>query len=371
MAKSSDSSNPFPVPDHKFLWGVNQALWRYISNPKLVRFDQPKYKELMAESFYCNSKDRTIRLFFREFYEKIETLKRNGTILVIRKFAIVPNRFATRARERIQGEAENSDWARRASLILQYLLAPSDIRRLPESFGRAPKHLSHVVGEESSDYRLSRFKLPDNAATLYPNKPFGPSIFGDKGGLNLDSPCPDILAFIVMDLNDDVRSAGPLVYTLEDLEREIDIEDPSMLSSLRDTNYVINPDKALTRNFNQPNGFGGISDINVFGERGTSGQKYMRFDLDHLAHQIQGNEAGPVGCLKVGVDRLKDKQNRIGINVDRGDVILINNRNCATEWKRQVQRRKWGIWGDGKLKSHDRTILRASFYISEPLFQDA
>lgn len=308
-------------------------------------------------------KQQSRRLLSQQLVDQINWLGgHSGTSLVVRNLFDVPFWFDSEARRDIKSAPESISHARRAALTITMLLGAVGYRPIVEKWEEHPATLVLAKGREHdvTEYTLCRFKLPQEASTCHPNRPLGPSIFGhDKGG-QLDTICPDIVAFIMIEKSDTRTNLGPYVFSVDQIEKELD---DRTKSHLRETHYRIDPDPTLTRA--SDNGFGGVSKINVLGERGSAqkpdGRKYMRFVLDRLKDE-QGHDA-PIVALRTAIEKLEKAQQNQPIDMSRGDVLLVNNRRVATRWTRIAYESKLLQSPQTvTLAGGDRTVLRMCFY---------
>jgi hypothetical protein len=255
-------------------------------------------------------------------------------------------------------QLEADVYAKRAGLTVMAYLGAAGYRAISEYFDEKPHYWVHAKGMEIGGVAYSDcpHKLPHEVATIHPHKPFGPSLFGDNAR-KLDAISPDISAYVVMDKADNRSQIGPVLYCLDDVLAGLDQE---AIKPLMDKTYRITPDVAVTRSSEV--GFGGVTNISVIGRRGSEtkpdGRSYFRY-VEQRTEDALGRKL-PIQRLRVCLADIEKKRGRV--DLERGDVLLINNRRTALRWSAKALEGGWLSAQETDLGTGDRTILRMSFY---------
>ncbi len=315
--------------------------------------------------------------------------------LIVRSGALTPSIFRWGARRRIANEFSemgkpNNRWAKRAARQVQYMLQAVGYVPLVQVFDPLPNYMAYAIGiEYHSRRRFSGYpiQLPFQASTSLPWLPFGPAFFGHESSRFPAAYSPDILVFVALDKHETAFSSlikvGPRVFPLGDLIK--DHLSTQVVKRLAQPVFTISSNARLgvfpretqddIEEFD--NRFGSINDISLLG--GSEGHRYFRIDCQEGRMQVGSNfgEAGDqaaLDSLRNALLRMENACHRIDLN--RGDILIVNNRRVATLWDDeaplitpQVAAARavgWAVHGKEKpLKPGDRTILQFSFYFPE------
>lgn len=280
----------------------------------------------------------------------------SGKALVLANAALTPLWFQARSRRKLAENPATDPLVRRAALNLMVTMGAAGFHPLPEYVAGKQIYWVHAKGREAGDYLSCRHRLQHEVATLHPHKPYGPALFGSQKADRLDSVAPDIVAYLLIEKNDWVHELGPIVYGYDEICSKLTAED---ISSLMETKHSISPDYAITQS--SDNGFGGVSNINVIGRRdanesGDDGRTYFRFIIGRM-----NNMAGVqrhLQRLTIATEEITSADKCV--ELDRGDILLVNNRRAATKWVSQAMygfRRK-----NKRIKDGHRVFIRMSFY---------
>lgn len=289
-----------------------------------------------------------------------------GTAMVLKNAVSVPPEHRRVSRSELREGAADNDYERRAALATMAYLGAAGFRPLPEYFDNVPEYWTRVIGVEIGpvSYPGCKHRLPKEVSTLHPHKPFGPSLFGMERAHKLDAISPDLLAFIVMDKADDRKDIGPLIYSIDEVLSKLE---PHIKELLMHEHYKFDPDVFVTKNDKLR--FGSIRHINIIGIRGTDEEPDGRTYWRYLGGRVTDDEEhvmGPVKCLEAALLSLGDEKKCL--DIDRGDILLVNNRRAATRWRGASPKK--GMFrgaGETRLQYGDRTINRMSFYSPEEI----
>ncbi|MBL9097408.1 MAG: hypothetical protein JNK07_10815 [Alphaproteobacteria bacterium] len=288
--------------------------------------------------------------------------------LLLKNAIRIPDLMWKSYREELRQTPEDSFFAHDAAHRLVLIMGAAGYRPLIERHDTKNEFVFvHAKGAEETrkqfGYRDTRFKLPSEPATVYPYKPIGPSLETPLGQ-RLDMVCPDIVAYILVEKRSwDLVDLGPKLFKLEDIEKEVSAlaGGQKTLNYLRERHFQIGPD--FLNHQSEDLGLGGVSDINLLGPRSGDEPKYMRFDASRVGHDEDEEEAAV--ALQSFKNALIDigKKQQIPMHLERGDVLLVNNRRVATQWlTTRRQGRVTTHQYPTPLTAGDRVVLRMSFF---------
>lgn len=294
----------------------------------------------------------------------------SGTTLLLKNAIDYPWQLLDKkARDELRATPEESYFAHDAAHRMVFVMGAAGYRPLIERHDIKNDFVFvHAQGPEETQkqtgHRDTRYKLPSEPATVYPNRMIGPSL-GNRLGERLDMVCPDIVAYILIERNLYLSDLGPKFFKLEDIEKEIGNrpDGAKILERLRARQFEIRPD--FLRDQSEDLGIGGVTDINLLGPHKGGAPKYMRFDVSRIKHDPDEEDAGVAElAFKSALQDIAKKQ-RIPLHMQRGDVLLVNNRRVATQWTtaRRQYSAGYGVHQlDNPLVAGDRVVLRMCFY---------
>ena len=284
----------------------------------------------------------------------------SGTSLLLKNLILVPRLLDSKTRAKLRVDPENH--AVDASLRILVLMGAAGLQPIVEHHGLEPGYCVALTGPEylGIGYRESHFKLSSEAQTIYPNRPIGASVFGDDKGGGLDVVCPDVVAFLVLDSCLWASALGPFLFSVEQIEKRLSGE---AITFLRENRFRIEPDQTLKQT--KDLGYGGIQKIRILGKKSDAtrpdGRKYMRL----AQHRMFDDDNGSGNALMKLNDAITHiiRDQGSPIDLERGDVLLVNNRRVATSWGDYtlIRRPLMGVV-PRSIAPGDRCIVRMSFY---------
>lgn len=298
--------------------------------------------------------------------------------VLIHRGVRVPSVWRRLARLRLRKKLDDSRWAKRAmKQVISYLATAGQERKsyvpLISCHHPDPQYIFHVKGVEcwiNSEDTHYPHKLPDQPSTLYPMLPYGPALFGEERAQFAGSLSPDLVVFICLDKfrrGKFLKKIGPRLYSINQIKDELSTH---VFDGLRERAYKIDPDPNLgvwpisSKNRPDPadNPFGGVGPINLLGRENR--KLYMRFHIKRAAGfvgQMGGIDGiGFIADLRLALQRMKSKPECGRLDLQRGDILIVNNRRVATEWEDRCELSPFGSKHD--LKEGDRTLFQMGFY---------
>lgn len=302
--------------------------------------------------------------------------------IILRKAIPVPHYLRLAARRAIRNSGEDqtlckSRWTKRAMKQIVYILGTIGHRPLVQSYYAGAEYINQALSiEYTTSMRNAGYphKLPRDVATIQPELPFGPSIWGSTRAKFTGGFSPDLVAFIVLDkatiIGSRIEEIGPRVYTVDHICSHLQA---ATQQTLTDNCFMIKADPRVGVHPKDPtkaedrhdNTFGGARKINLLGER-RNGVRYMRVDKARMMadpEMIGDNTESSVEVLKNVFQQTRFENPRL--NLKRGDVLVVNNRRAATEWEDEIVVRSVANLGNRStrhVKRGERVILQMSFY---------
>ena len=366
------------------------ALWRAVRPLTYLRpgWTSPRFKEadtnpIQALAKKFSKKQRWFRERVQSEITKVAGVA--GDALIIRNLLYLPRTEFLGVREDIRANPLAKHSAYRVEHLLRFLLGSADLLALPEYYENGPVHVNDPIGEEwDAQYRTAKHKLSADAATVHPNRPFGVGLFGEEKGGRLDTVSPDVVAYIMIDKVNLIEDAGPILIHIDDLTEQLRAVAGTndVVSELQRPEFRIEPDQGLTRSYTQDYGFGGVEKINILGLKDGM-HSYMRFIAGRTSH-IDTTKHWPTKTLDEALLACESRGRwankrfpglQLGINLRRGDVLLVNNRRVATRWKNKCARFEswWSRNVEGEppayspLRPRNRSVLRMLFYLTRDI----
>lgn len=311
--------------------------------------------------------------------------------LVLKDGISIPSHLRLSARKTILRELRRDDWTETSSSYWVYramkqliacMGAAGYFPQLHSYEGKEPQFIFKAKGvEDLKDERGYPHKLPDRPATIMPHLPLGRSVFGDADAQHEGIFAPDVVAFIFVEGNPHLGErdkAGPRVYGLNSILARLD---PAYIEGLQKNNFRIAPDPAVGRypakSGTYSNVFGTVDNISPLGGTGPNGPLYMR--IDSRRHEVSpsaqnlSRATASLGALNHALDAIRNENAAPRLNLERGDVLLVNNRRAATAWEIKCQVKSLLGWArpDSELKPGDRLIYCMHFYSSNRIVSDS
>jgi hypothetical protein len=237
-------------------------------------------------------------------------------------------KFSSAARTGIRSKLAESDEVKDMMKRLMFLLAQAGYLPLVHSHsGAKPSYIFNAKGaEETRQPHLENYphKLPLRPATIMPHCPYGHSFDGFVAGQRDGTVAPDIVAFIMMDASTSRRDLGPRLYYRTRLAAELG---PDTTSNLAQQDFQITSTKPAS-----DASYDAIDGIELFGVSGT-GIEFMKFDYARIEPSSRTPHADRArGALMKLRQALDDRSDAHTVDLQPGDVLLVNNWRTATAW---------------------------------------
>lgn len=281
-----------------------------------------------------------------------------GTHVVLRGAVTTP--FLDSGRATIKRAPANNRWQQRARLRLISIMGACQHFPLHEKHLPMRKNIVHCPGPESEDYYYSSHRLPTDPSTIAPERPFGPSVFFEEDKMmDIGPPCPDIVAFICLELKNEVKHGGGKWFELDEIRRRVlERGGKKVLEILASDRFRVKSDANLSDN---AFGFQKLDPINIIGAR----REYIRYDHGRTDAQFStdGEASNALAILQQVLSEMD--ANATPLDLRPGDIWLVNNRRVLTKWDLYAQYEKYlGLQSNHhyKLEDGDRVIIRMTFY---------